>query len=75
VGPGQRVRLRRRRGGPVDATADVPGADLTPTTWGACRDGAEVALWTIEGGAHVPAFTPTATESFVDWLEDHARRP
>ncbi len=60
-------------GDPVDGAADVSGADLTPTTWDACREGAAVALWTVEGGAHVPALTPTATASFVDWLEDHAR--
>ncbi len=62
-----------RPGPRFDADANVPGDDLTPTTWTGCRGGTEVALWTIAGGSHVPALTPAFSAALVDWLEAHHR--
>ncbi len=62
-----------RPGERLDADANVPGADLRPTTWTDCRGGTEVALWTIAGGGHIPALTPAFTAALVDWFEAHHR--
>jgi len=33
-----------------------------------CSGGSQVELWTIEGGSHIPGFTPIFTPSAIDWL-------
>jgi polyhydroxybutyrate depolymerase len=62
-----------RRDGRIDADASLAGDDLTETTWTGCRDRTEVALWTIDGGSHVPALTPAFASALLDWLEAHRR--
>jgi len=62
-----------RSGAPIDADARVAGDDLAATTWAGCRDGAEVALWTIADGGHNPALTPGFSAALVDWLEARGR--
>ena len=57
-----------------DADRSVAGDDLVQTSWSDCAEGAEVALWTIEGGSHVPALTPEFTGDLLEWFEAHARR-
>lgn len=64
----------RRPGARLDADANVAGADLRSTTWTSCRRGTEVALWSIAGGGHAPALTPTFTAALFDWFEAHARQ-
>ena len=62
-----------RPGDRLDADAAVAGEDLRQTTWTGCRTGAEVSLWTITGGTHVPTLTPAFTVALFDWLEAHQR--
>ena len=57
----------------LDADATAAGDDLSPTTWTHCRGGAEVALWTIVGGGHVPALTSAFTAALLDWFDAHHR--
>ena len=54
---------------PLDLEATLPGAETTVTDYRAgCRDGSQVALWTITNGGHVPALSPTFTASVLDHL-------
>lgn len=62
-----------RPGDRLDADADVPGSDLRQTTWAGCAAGAEVSLWTITDGTHVPTLTPAFSVALIDWLEAHKR--
>ncbi len=64
---------RPRADGRLDADAALAGDDLRQTTWAGCRDGAEVSLWTITGGNHVPALTPGFAGALFDWFEAHQR--
>ena len=64
-----------RVGARQDADATVSGSDLTPSEWTGCRADTAVALWTIAGGSHTPAFTSGFTAPLLDWLDDHRRRP
>lgn len=62
-----------RSGDLLDADAAVAGEDLRQTTWRGCRADAEVSLWTITGGTHLPTLTPAFTAALFDWLEAHQR--
>jgi polyhydroxybutyrate depolymerase len=53
---------------PLDLASDVEGAETTVTRYGGCQEEAEVALWTIRGGSHVPAFTPDFVPAVLDFL-------
>jgi len=54
---------------PLDLDSAVPGAETTVTAYvDGCRDGSRVALWTIQGGGHVPDLTPAFTPAIVDFL-------
>ncbi len=58
----------------VDAVASLEGAETTVVTYPDCDPGAEVELWTIVGGPHIPfPWVPAAIDSQVDWLLDHPR--
>jgi polyhydroxybutyrate depolymerase len=56
-------------GEPFDIDLGVEGAETVPTDWSGCPAGASVALWTLEGGSHLPGFGDRA---FIDrafsWL-------
>jgi polyhydroxybutyrate depolymerase len=72
-------RLNECDGGPgtsgkrLDADGAQPGAETTRTSWSSgCADGSEVALWTIDGGGHVPAYTKELTDAMLGWLEGPA---
>jgi polyhydroxybutyrate depolymerase len=61
-------------GAPLDLDSTNPAAETTVATTSGCQDGTEVALWTIGGGGHVPAWTPDAGRTIVDWLLAHPRQ-
>ena len=72
-------RLNECDGGPgtsgerLDVDGTQPGAETTRTSWSSgCADGSEVALWTIVGGGHVPAYTPEFSDAMLGWLEGQA---
>ncbi|ACZ32107.1 putative lipoprotein [Xylanimonas cellulosilytica DSM 15894] len=60
-------------GEPLDLEAAREGAETSVRTSPGCADGTEVALWTIDGGRHVPTWTDAGREAIVGWLLDHPR--
>lgn len=54
----------------LDLEARVAGEETVVERYSACP-GAEVELWTIEGGAHVPAFNDHWAESIWDFAAAH----
>ena len=56
-------------GTPFDFDGSVPGDETSPSTYGACKQGVSVSLWTIHGGGHVPAPTPAGLDEVWRWLE------
>jgi polyhydroxybutyrate depolymerase len=60
-------------GAPLDLVASIEGAETEVTTWTGCRDGTEVALWSLTSGGHVPTFGPRFAENVLPWLLAQAR--
>ena len=61
-------------GAPFDLDPDLPGSETLPTEWGDCEGGLRVALWTIEGGSHVPNVTNgTFARLTLDFLLSQSR--
>jgi len=52
----------------LDLVTEVDGPESTVTAYGGCRENTAVALWTIRGGSHVPAFTPNFVPAVLDFL-------
>ena len=55
----------------LDRTA--PGDETDEAAWTGCPAGTAVALWTIEGGGHVPAFNEHWAESIWAFLAAHPK--
>jgi polyhydroxybutyrate depolymerase len=60
-------------GDPLDLDTGIDGAESTPLTHTACPAGVDAALWTIEGGTHVPALAGAGTQAILTWLLAHGR--
>lgn len=59
---------------PIDAESTLPGAETTPHAFTGCDPGIDVRLLSIEGGSHIPSFTPgTIGTEVLDWLLAHHR--
>lgn len=59
---------------PLDIEGRLAGAETVVTSYdAACRPGGHAELWTIEGGAHVPAFSGAFAPALVDFLFAHAK--
>ncbi|MCA9527249.1 MAG: hypothetical protein KC549_13245, partial [Myxococcales bacterium] len=54
-------------GDPLDLVASVPGDETSVATYPGCVD-AQVALWTLSAGGHVPAFGARFAETALPWL-------
>jgi polyhydroxybutyrate depolymerase len=50
----------------LDVEEAQPGAETSVTTYGGCRDGARVALWSVEGAEHVPDLAPGFAGAVLD---------
>jgi polyhydroxybutyrate depolymerase len=61
-------------GAPVDLETTLPGAETAVTTFDGCPQGTEVALWTIQGGSHIPTVGSRFPGLVWKWLDAH-RRP
>jgi polyhydroxybutyrate depolymerase len=55
----------------LDLEASISGAETTIKRHSCSKGAAE--LWTIKGGAHIPQFQPSWSETFYTWLEAHAK--
>jgi polyhydroxybutyrate depolymerase len=65
--------MRAGAGDALDLESAVPGAETTREAHGGCMPGGAAELWSIRGGAHIPAFTPEWAPRVVDWLFAHGR--
>jgi polyhydroxybutyrate depolymerase len=53
---------------PVDLVGNIDGNESTSTTYGNCKNGTNVAFWSIAGGAHSPGISTEFTPRIVDFL-------
>lgn len=63
------------KAGALDLVTDVAGGKLGPETqrqhFTRCPRGIDVALWTMQGGAHTPKLTPAFAGQTWRWLRAH----
>lgn len=53
---------------PLDLDTGIEGAETTPVRYSACPADGDAALWTIEGGTHVPALAGAGMQAMLTWL-------
>ena len=58
----------------LDIAAQIAGAETSVETFPRCPAGIDVELWTVAGGPHVPALTPTFATAAIDFLLSHPKR-
>lgn len=52
----------------LDLETQVAGSETRVEVFDGCPDGAGAALWTLEGGSHIPAFSGLFAEKALDFL-------
>jgi polyhydroxybutyrate depolymerase len=57
----------------IDLERSIDGSETDVEQWIGCRAGGDVALWTLRGGSHLPAFRPDAGAKIHDWLAAHPK--
>ena len=60
---------------PLDLDDGIPGAETTIQAWNSCAGGSKVALWTIDGGGHIPGFGSGFAPAALGWLLDQVKAP
>lgn len=60
-------------GAPFDFDDGVGGADTKAVTFGPCRGGASVDLWTEAGGGHVPHPSHAGLKAIWAWMSTHPK--
>jgi polyhydroxybutyrate depolymerase len=59
---------------PLDLDATLAGAETSVTKYGdGCSPGGHAELWTIQGGAHIPALSASFSGDVVDFLLAHPK--
>lgn len=58
--------------GNLDLESTLPGAETNIQRFDGCSGGA-VELWTIQGGSHIPSWTPSFAPAVIDWLFAHPK--
>jgi polyhydroxybutyrate depolymerase len=58
---------------PLDFEAGLDGAETERRVYSPCEQTSEVALWTIDGGEHLPQLSPEAAPAMIDWLLAHPK--
>ncbi len=58
----------RSSGATIDLETTLPGSETTVSTYDGCPKGIDVALWTIQGGGHVPKIDAALIWA---WLSAH----
>jgi polyhydroxybutyrate depolymerase len=61
-----------------DYESNLPGAETTTVSYKGCPKGVDVALWTINGGGHIPSIAigsgaPPLVSAMVDFLFQHPK--
>lgn len=55
---------------PLDLDSSIDGAETLRTRYReGCSQGVTVELWRIQGGSHIPQFSPPLAEPVLTWLE------
>lgn len=57
----------------LDLDANLAGAETSTMMYEGCPAGVGVELWTIDGGAHIPARTPAMSIGILDFLFAHPK--
>lgn len=57
----------------LDMDANLAGAETTTQAFEGCPTGIGVELWTIDGGAHIPARTADMSTGIIDFLLTHPK--
>lgn len=57
----------------LDLEATIDSADTAVYGVPGCPDGVDVQLWTINGGSHIPSFTPEFAAGAIDFLLSHSK--
>jgi polyhydroxybutyrate depolymerase len=57
----------------LDLEANIVGSETSDSAYSDCAHGSTVELWTIEGGSHVPAISPTFSSQVIDFLLAHPK--
>lgn len=58
----------------LDLDSGLAGNESKVQSWGTgCKPGGHAELWTIDGGAHIPAVSATFTESVIQFLLAHPK--
>ena len=53
---------------PISLESALPGRETIRERWPGCASGTSVALWTIQGGTHVPVFPPDLGDELLSYL-------
>ena len=73
----RRNTLAAVSGASLDLDTSLDGAETTVLEYHAgCERGIDTALWTIEGGGHLPPVNRVAfSTAVIEWLLAHRRHP
>jgi polyhydroxybutyrate depolymerase len=59
----------------LDMVENIAGAETSVLYYSGCREGVDVALWTIKGAGHGPGpWETSGLDSVVDWVIEHPRK-
>lgn len=58
---------------PLDIVTNLPGSETHITSYTGCQAGTGVALWTMDGGSHVPSFSANFIPGVMDFLYAHPK--
>jgi polyhydroxybutyrate depolymerase len=58
---------------PLDIVSSLAGSETTVTSYTGCQSGTGVTFWSMTGGTHIPAFTPSFIPRVVDFLYAHPK--
>jgi polyhydroxybutyrate depolymerase len=57
----------------LDLDDSLPGAETTVGKYAGCKANGQVELWSLQGGVHIPSFTPAFDPAMLDWLLAHPK--
>ncbi len=61
--------------GTIDLVANIDGKETEVLAYESCSDGAEVELWTILEGPHIPGpWVPEGLDQMLEWMLEHPRQ-
>ncbi|MBK8258971.1 MAG: prolyl oligopeptidase family serine peptidase [Polyangiaceae bacterium] len=66
--------LTSAAGDPIDLESGIVGSESQVSKYNTgCSMGTTAELWSIEGGSHIPALTPTFRSAIFDFLDAHPK--